>query len=46
MQRSAFKLTAKNTQIFVREGESKGNLEGARKFETTLCSPTYGLLLI
>ena len=46
MQKSAFKLSAKNTQIFVRECESKGNLEGARKFETTLCSATYGLLLI
>ncbi len=46
MQRSAFKLSAKNTQIFVREGEPKGNLEGARKFETTLCSATYALLLI
>ena len=46
MQRSAFKLSAKNTQIFVREGESKGKIEDARKFETTLCSPTYGLLLI
>ena len=43
---SAFKLTAKNTQMFVRKGESKGNLEGARKSETTLCSPTYALLLI
>ena len=46
MQKSAFKLSAKNAQIFVREGESKGNLGGARKFETTLCSATNGLLLI
>jgi hypothetical protein len=39
---SAFlKLTAKNTQTFVCEGELEENLEGARKIETILyCFPS------
>lgn len=42
--KNAVKLTAKNTQMFVREGESKENLQSARKVETILCSPTQALL--
>jgi hypothetical protein len=35
---SDFKLRTKNTQMLVRECESKENLESARKVEALLCS--------